>query len=109
MDIIMNFLALVVVSEFDDMLFTTVLTQRMSKLISDGEVEIDGRKVVLEDISRIETTTSQMARNLIEGNELNYDTTGNEGKTALIDFPPKYIFIKFSDRPLLNAICRVIH
>ena len=71
MDIIMNFLALVVVSEFDDMLFTTVLTQRMSKLISDGEVEIDGRKVVLEDISRIETTTSQMARNLIEGNELN--------------------------------------
>ena len=40
MDILMNFLALVIISDFDDYFFQTVVSDNMAKLVSNGEVEI---------------------------------------------------------------------
>ena len=70
MDIIMNFLALVIISDFDDYFFITVKDERMSLLISDGEIDFLDKKLTLEDLTIIETTTSQQARFEVEGNKL---------------------------------------
>ena len=40
MDIIMNFLALVVIAEFDDFFFLTVDKEVMADLICDGNIEL---------------------------------------------------------------------
>ena len=57
MDILMNFLALVIISDFDDYFFVTVLSDPMAMLIKDGELEIDERtgdnKILLEDLLKI--------------------------------------------------------
>ena len=43
MDIIMNFLALVIISEFDDFFFMTVQKANpMGKLIREGEITLSG-------------------------------------------------------------------
>ena len=44
MDILMNFLALVIISDFDDYFFVTVSSDPMAILIKEGELEIDDRK-----------------------------------------------------------------
>ena len=54
----MNFLALVIISDFDDYFFVTIKDYRLSKLISDGEIDLLGKKLTLEDLTKIETTTS---------------------------------------------------
>ena len=38
MDTIMNFLALVIISDFDDYFFMTIKSEPIAKLISDGEI-----------------------------------------------------------------------
>lgn len=72
MDIIMNFLALVVISDFDDFFFYAVSNEPLSKLVIDGELQVfkadDPRK--LDDITKIERTTSDTARFNNEGNLL---------------------------------------
>ena len=40
MDIIMNFLALVIIADFDDFFFLTVDKEMMADLIADGEFEL---------------------------------------------------------------------
>ena len=40
MDILMNFLALVIIADFDDYFFVTVKNDNMAKLVSDGKLEI---------------------------------------------------------------------
>ena len=75
MDIIMNFLALVVISDFDDFFFYAVSNEPLSKLVIDGELQVfkaeDPRK--LDDITKIETTTSDTARFNNRGNLFNMD------------------------------------
>ena len=39
MDVLMNFLALVIIADFDDYFFMTVKTDQMAKLISEGKLE----------------------------------------------------------------------
>ena len=41
MDILMNFLALVIISDFDDYFFITVKNDKMAQLVSNGELEMD--------------------------------------------------------------------
>ena len=57
MDILMNFLALVIISDFDDYFFVTVSADPMAMLIKDGELEIDTRtgdnKIELLEILKI--------------------------------------------------------
>ena len=40
MDILMNFLALVIIADFDDYFFVTVKNDNMAKLVSDGKLEM---------------------------------------------------------------------
>ena len=70
LEIVINFLALVVISEFDDFLFSTLRQDPFTKLVSDGEAllkYVDGREEQeravskLEDILLIQTTTSKVA------------------------------------------------
>ena len=64
MDTIMNFLALVIISDFDDYFFMTVKDSPLSKLVADGEiafyVDAEGEEITrtLEEITKIEMTTS---------------------------------------------------
>ena len=75
METIMNFLALVIISDFDDYYFQTVKNEPLCKLVSDGtfnfgfyEGEDNDRK--LEEIIKIEATNSWNARFKIQGNGL---------------------------------------
>ena len=40
MDIIMNFLALVIIADFDDFFFMTVDTEMIAELMQDGSLEL---------------------------------------------------------------------
>ena len=48
MDTIMNFLALVIISDFDDYFFFTVSNEKPAQAITHGEVEVDDIKVELD-------------------------------------------------------------
>ena len=67
MDILMNFLALVIIADFDDYFFVTVKNDNMAKLVSDGKLEMyEGKKIGtvtidLEEILKFEVTTSTRA------------------------------------------------
>ena len=55
----MNFLALNVLTEFDDYLFLSLAKDPISEIIENDEGEIiPGKLIKLEDIIKIETTTS---------------------------------------------------
>ena len=54
LDVIMNFLALVIISEFDDYFFLAVRTEPLCKLISDGEMSRPGyEEIKLEEVLKI--------------------------------------------------------
>jgi len=68
LDVLMNFLALTVLTQFDDYLFMSLHDDPVSKLIKDEEITILGKDIKLSDIIKVETTTSWHARFKIEGN-----------------------------------------
>ena len=70
LDVLMNFLALAILTELDDYMFETIKDNPISKLIEDGEATICGRERKLEDIVKIETTTANQARYKVKGNRL---------------------------------------
>lgn len=53
MDTVMNFLALVVISDFDDYLFFTVKKEPLSVLIIKGSFQFYNEDRLLEDITKI--------------------------------------------------------
>ena len=93
MDIIMNFLALVVISEFDDYLVVTIeKSLPMRHLLKDGEFEIEvtGEKRSVKDLLRFEVTTSDSARFNVAGNEF-----GKTRRQKLED-EPEFIYVEWS-------------
>ena len=76
LDVLMNFLALTIITEFDDYLFGTLYDDPISKLIREGEVNIGGKNRELSEITKIETTTSWYARFKVDGNR--FGRTPNE-------------------------------
>ena len=76
LDILMNFLALVIIADFDDMFFATIASDPMAKLISDGELEMEedgrtkekGNQIKLEEVLKRKVTTSKEARHMIQSN-----------------------------------------
>lgn len=58
-DIVKDFLALVIISDFDDYFFLTVRKTLIGKLISDGECDFGGSTLSLAELTKIETTTSR--------------------------------------------------
>ena len=101
LDVLMNFLALTILTELDDYLFETIKDNPISKLIADGEATICGRERKLEDIVKIETTTADQARYKVRGNRIR-DRNGNpvESTHKKLDnySPPSYIYIPVSER-----------
>ncbi len=69
LDVLMNFLALTIITEFDDYLFQTLYKDPISDLIKEGEATFGGKQRELSDIITIETTTSWYARFKIDGNK----------------------------------------
>ena len=57
-DVIMNFISLAIISELDDYLFQTLYENPINWLIKNGEATICDTKCKLEQIIKIETTTS---------------------------------------------------
>ena len=134
LDVLMNFLALTIITEFDDYLFQTLYKDPISRLISDGEAHIGGKHRELSDILTIETTTSWYARFKIDGNRFGRrpDEEEEEGDDKLSvpsprmldrdsraswaeksvfrnDVPPNYIYISLRERSWGNIICRCIY
>ena len=54
----MNFLALVIISDFDDYFFFTVSNEKPALAITHGKVDVDDIEVELEQLTLIEVTTS---------------------------------------------------
>lgn len=75
LDIIMNFLAIIVITEFDDAFFFIVQQGELAKLLTDGEFEHKSKQgdtwnVEISEILKIETTTSNYAKMKVPGNLL---------------------------------------
>ena len=62
-DAVKDFIALVVVNDFDNMLFAYLKDENLSKLIANGEVEVGCIKLKLADLLRIETTSADKPEN----------------------------------------------
>ena len=78
METIMNFLALVIIVNFDDFYFDTVKEELLCKLITEKETELHDKVLTLEALTTIETTSSEHARFKIDAN-LRKQTEGGSG------------------------------
>ena len=59
-DIVMNFTALLIISDFDDYLYVTIEHTPMGQLCKNGELEIGGGgKLTLEELLKIQSTSSK--------------------------------------------------
>ena len=88
LEVVMNFIAIVIVSDFDNYLFIASQKDPLGKLIKDGEfdfayLEGDENKRELSDVTKIEVTTSSFARFRVTGNRLEQDKeAGAQGEGA---------------------------
>ena len=133
LDVLMNFLALTIITEFDDYLFETLYDDPIYKLITEGETELGGKHRELSEITKIETTTSWYARFKVDGNKFGRSPDDEEEdkkkqgtnpraenerdsraswfkkKVFSNDKPPDYIYIDLWERSWLNFLCRFIY
>ena len=118
MDILMNFLALVIISDFDDYFFITIKNDKMAKLVSDGELEIpeDGiegeNKIELSEILKVSVTTSNKAKHHIDGNKTDgFKEEDDEGKHVrqFFDREPDYIYFDWNMRDRSNKCARLTY
>lgn len=131
LDIIMNFMAIIVITEFDDAFFFIVKDEKLAGLVSDKEMTYtpkgsgpdEQEEVVrtLEDILKIEATSSSGAAMKLPRNKLRPSVAAEDtvvDSTALdpIAVPdankiskdaPEYIFI--SERTWDNTIARWVY
>ena len=76
LDIIMNFLAIVVITEFDDAFFFIVQNEELAVLLTDGEYKYERQEtgetktITCAEIFTIQTTTSNYAKMRVPGNKL---------------------------------------
>ena len=70
LDIIKNFVSLIIISELDDFYFLTIKEERLGKLITSEEIKLDDKALYLKELVKIETTSSRYARAPVDGNKL---------------------------------------
>ena len=135
LDVLMNFLALTIITEFDDQLFTTLHDDPIRNLIKEKKGKFCGIKRKIEDIIVIQTTTSWYARFRIDENRfglmppdeeddgkkprpVNNRTSARASRASWNknaksvfknDEEPEYIYIPFRHRSWLNMLCRIIY
>ena len=115
--LIMNFLALVIISQFDDYFF--VRREPVGELIANGKLKIEGNKRYLSKILKIETTSSDFADHLVEGNQTHTEGIWKGSKKLGVNDQDKghydentplfYIHVDFWRRPLINKLARSIY
>ena len=105
----MNFLALVVISEFDDFFFSTVLGEPMATLISDGEVELVERQnerdqkitIELEELLKTTVTSSDKAKMDLDRNKFKEikpkDKIYDHDEATIYERQPLHFYIDFTD------------
>ena len=117
LDIVMNFLALAVIADFDDFFYNALFDNQFKRVITDG----DTYKKFLE----VQTTTSIEARYNVIGNRLERQEVENvyggennlfpeydrdNKKHSLATHIPKHIYIRFwQDRLWYNKIAIVVY
>ena len=126
-DIIKDFIALLIISDFDDYFFMTVSHTPFGKLIKDGELVTPSGNLSLEDILKIERTTSTRA----PSDQKIAHTFKHEGKECSLEFgnakfkggpwdgfncdhlkviqDERKVFVAFEEREFWNKVCRVIY
>ena len=132
LDIIMNFLAIIVITEFDDAFFFIVQQFELASLLTDGEFEHESKQgekwtVECKDILKIECTTSNYAKMRVPGNKLRRakmeenaaivdptavkaeESSDEERSRQVIDGEPDYILIKQRERTCCNWLARVFY
>jgi len=116
-DIIMNFLALVVISEFDNFFLTTEKDAFIAKALKDGEFQrtADGEPCQLDEIFKIQVTTSKSAMVPLEQNMLRPKVAGEDGaaeetQRKVLEGEPTYIYVDFyENRTCMNGVARVMY
>ena len=110
LDIIMNFLAIVVITEFDDSFFFIVKGEKLAELLSAGEMvhkpkgSEEEKTILAENIFKIEVTTSDSARMKLSVNRLRQTPRAEDSlldpttveqpeQPKPIEGEPEYIFI----------------
>ena len=136
-EVAMNFVDLILISDFGEYYFTIVSGDRLSKLIIAGSITLDtGAPLTLKALLEIETTTSVAARGVNDKNRLKQSPFGLNGGASgaavaieqteakkdnddddyarvsadlLTKERPEHIYFKFSDRSFLNKVCRLFY
>ena len=80
MDIIMNFLALVIIADFDDFFFQSVELEVMGNMIQEGRLELFYGTRELSDVLQTERTSSINARFKIEQNRIDHSEKNHPTK-----------------------------
>lgn len=111
MEVIMNFVALAVIIDFDDFLFNSesVRLSQLGELISAEETHgIDGIEVDLEDLVEVETTSGANLSDLSMKALFEDDSDGEEN--LVYSGRPKSARIEFSkNRTSGNKFCRIVY
>ena len=115
-DIIKDFLALVIISDFDDYFYSTVTFTPIAKLITDGEIEVRAGGVIkFDEFAKIETTTSRNApRDEKIESVFRSDVDSvkevqlTEGGFELLNHERR-VKIAYEDRTFGNKVCRVLY
>ena len=113
-DVVMNFLALAVIADFDDFFYGALFDNEYKKVITDGDT--------YGEFLQQQTTTSHLARFIIKGNRIErqeveqiysaqFEEYDRENKDQNINTNiPKHIFISFwRDRNWYNKVCYIIY
>ena len=61
LDIIKDFVSLIIIAELDDFYFMTVKEERLGQIINRGSIKLDDKELTLSELTKIETTSSQDA------------------------------------------------
>ena len=127
-DIIKDFIALLIISEFDDYFFLTVSHTPVGTLIKDGELVTPSGTLSLSDILKIETTSSK--RSVYWDYKIAHKFKDEEKLECSVKFgslkfigskwnwtsdhlekihDERKVFVAFKEREFWNKVCRVIY
>ena len=110
-DIIKDFIALLIISDFDDYFFMTVSHTPAGTLVKYGELVTPSGRLSLEDILKIETTTSTRAprdRKIAHKFKHQGRECSSEFGKALI-YDERKVRVVFEERKFWNKVGRVIY
>ena len=115
LDILMNFMAIIVITEFDDHFFLIIQSEPLSKIVTDGEYEYEepkgapSRTVSSEEIFKIEVTSSKNAHGDLPGNRLRLEPeeAGDKATEKAVALEGEPEFVHIQKRSCMNFLFRM--